>query len=919
MASTSIPPGPAPDDSAAIARDYARHEVSRDGGSIFIRAIRSDDKERLLEHFRHLSAESVYHRFFGIKRTLTDDDLVRFTELDFVNHVGLVATLRDDGVERFIGDGRYMRMDKTRAEVAFAVLDEYQGRGIGTLLLEAMLGIARAAGITEFQADVLGDNNRMLEVFARMGFRVRRAIESGVVHLSFPTGETDESRSASRHREWSAAAESIRKLMNPRSVAVVGATRSPARIGGAIVANLKRGGFTGAIYPINSTADEILGLRAYPTVSAVGAPVDLAIIAIPAPAVRLALEDCAHAQVHSVVVITSGFAEVSPAGRAAQQGLFETARASGMRLVGPNCMGILNTAPDVQLNATFSPVRPLAGNIGMFSQSGALGIAVLDFMRSRGLGISNFVSAGNRAEVSNNDLLAYWMEDSATRVVVLYLENVGNPRKFAILAPEVARRKPIVAVKSGRSAAGSRAASSHSASLASLDIAVDALFEQAGVIRTDTLEQLFDVVAMLSSQPLPAGPRVGVVVNAGGPGVLLADACEARGLTLPPLDEATVAELRAFLPERAGLSNPVDMTTSADSAGYERALAAVGNDPNIDSIVALHVPATPAMGAIAAAAIARGAARIPEHKPFINIYLSTEQPPRILHEGPRGHLPSYSFPENAALVLAHAWRYGRWRAQPRGTPFTLSPFAMSAVRAVVDRVLAEAAEPLWMSPEDAALVLRAAGIEVALAERASIAEAAAVADHIGYPVVAKIVAPELTHKSDIGGVIIGLNSPLAVAEAAITIAERARAAGVRLDALLIQREIEGGIEALAGVTSDRTFGPLILCGMGGAMVELIHDVVFRLHPVTDTDAAAMIGALRSSRLLDGYRGSPPADRKALAALLQRASALVEAIPEMTDMDLNPVKLLAPGKGAIVIDARIRLSPISPLAPRPRSD
>jgi acetate---CoA ligase (ADP-forming) len=896
------------DDTTAEARTYSAHEVLRDGGSIFIRAIRADDKDRLLDHFRHMSQDSIYHRFFGLKRSLTDQDLVRFTEIDFASHVALVATLRTGSDERFIGVGQYVTSGPARAEVAFAVLDEHQGRGVGTVLLDHLGRVARAAEITEFQADVLGDNNRMLEVFAKSGFRVKRSTDAGVVHLSFPTGETEASRQASDLRNWTAAGESIRKLLHPRSVAVIGASRSHEKLGGMLVANLQRAGFNGPVYPVNPAAAEVMGLRCYPSVTAIGAPVDLALIAVPAELVHGAIEDCARAHVHGVVVITAGFAEVSPAGRAEEERLFETVRASGMRMVGPNCMGVLNTDPAVRLDGTFAPTAPPPGNIGMYSQSGALGIAILDYMKSRGLGISTFVSAGNRSDVSNNDLLAYWLDDPRTGVVVLYLESVGNPRKFARLAPEVARRRPIVAVKSGRSAAGRRAAFSHSAALANLDVAVEALFEQAGVIRTNTLMELFDVVAMLSTQPVPAGPRVGVVTNAGGPGILLADACEAQGLVLPRLTDATMDTLRSFLPTRAAFGNPVDLTATAGPSEYERAIAAVGDDPNVDSVVAVYIPATEAPRSIVADAIAHGASQVPAHKPVLTVFLSSQWPPPVLSAGTRGQLPSYAFPENAALVLAAAHRYARWRERPRGAALELSPFATSAVRAVVDRALKAADGPIWLAPEEVAMILRAAGIEVALSERTSVADAPQVADSVGYPLVAKMIAPTVTHKSDIGGVIMGLHSPVAVAEAAVTLAERARAAGAALEGMLLQREVAGGIEALVGVTTDPTFGPLVVCGLGGAMVELIHDVAFRLSPVTEIDAREMLASLRTARLLDGYRGAAPGDREALVAVLQRVSALVEAIPELTEMELNPLKVLPPGKGAIAVDARIRLHP-----------
>ena len=692
-------------------RDYAVEEILRDGGSIHVRAIRPDDRERLVEHFHRLSARSVHFRFMGMKRELSEADLDYFTRPDFVHHIALVATLREGGAERIIGVGRYVAdQGDAAAEVAFAVADDHQGRGIGTLLLEHLLRIARDRGITEFRADVLGDNNQMLEVFRHTGLRVARATDAGVIHVSFPTAETEESRTVAEARARQAAAESVRALLAPRSVALVGASARAGTIGAALLANLVDAGFRGPIYPVHPRAREIQGLRAYPRVGAIGQPVDLAIVAVPAAAVEDVVDDCAGAGVRGVVVISSGFAEASSGGRAAQQRLTALVRRSGMRMVGPNCLGILNTDPAVSLNATFAPSWPPAGNVGMLSQSGALGIVVLDHVRALDLGISTFVSVGNKADVSSNDLLCYWAEDPRTSVIVLYLESFGNPRKFARIAPEVARQKPIVAVKSGRSAAGTRAASSHSAALASLDIAVDALFEQAGVIRTATLQGLFDVASLLATQPVPAGPRVGVVTNAGGPGILLADACEAQGLALPELAPPTRSALRAVLPPQASLGNPVDLLASATPEQYAQAIELVGADPSVDSLVVAYVPPMVSSPEEVAAAIARGAGTVPATKPVLTVFLSSRGAPAALGAGRRGRLPVYPYPEDAALALAAAEGYGRWRWRPRGTVIELGRFAESAVRAVIDRVLADGDEPRWLTPDDIGMVLRAAGI-----------------------------------------------------------------------------------------------------------------------------------------------------------------------------------------------------------------
>jgi acetate---CoA ligase (ADP-forming) len=890
-------------------RLYHADQILRDGTSIHIRAIRPDDKQRLVAHFQLLGKESVYFRFFGAKKRLTDEELKRLTEPDFVDHVGLVATLRDGEEEHIIGVGRYLRYEAAhRAEVAFAVADAHQGRGIGTLLLEHLAPIARAHGITEFEAEVLGENNRMLQVFGKSGFVVQRSVADGVVHVRFPTEETPQYLQATYARERLAAAESVKGFLNPGSVAVVGASRRPGTIGTMLLANLRSCAFTGPIYPVNPKADEIDGLTAYPTVSAIGVPVDLAIVAVPAVAVEEVVADCARAGVRGVVVISAGFAEVSEAGRSVERRLTGLVRSSGMRMVGPNCMGVLNTDPAVSLNATFAPAWPPAGTIGMLSQSGALGLAMLDHARSLNLGISTFVSVGNKADVSSNDLLCYWADDARTAVIVLYLESFGNPRRFGRIAPEVARRKPIIAVKSGRSAAGTRAASSHSAALANLDVAVDALFEQAGVIRTNTIEELFDVATLLSTQPVPTGPNVGVVTNAGGPGILLADACEAQGLKLPELSAESLAALRGFLPPQAGLANPIDVIASATAEQYARAISVVGCDPNIDAVVVVYIPLYVTQIDAYAAAIARGAGTVPAHKPVLSVFMSSRGAPRMLAGGSRGQLPSFSFPENAAMALAAAEHYGRWRERPPGRSCTLDRCAQSTIRAVIDRVLSHDSTLQWLEPSDLATVLRAAGIEFVTAEQTSPAEVLATAERMGYPLVAKAISPGLIHKSDVGGVILGINSPEDVQAAAETLTHRMRAIDRHLDGILLQREVHGGLEALVGVTTDPTFGPLVVCGIGGVLVELLRDVSFRLTPVTDVDAGEMMAKLRASKLLDGYRGAPPGDRAALAAVIMRVSALVEVIPELRELDLNPVKVLAPGQGAIVVDGRMRVGP-----------
>jgi acyl-CoA synthetase (NDP forming) len=545
----------------------------------------------------------------------------------------------------------------------------------------------------------------------------------------------------------------------------------------------------------------------------------------------------------------------------------------------------------------------------MLSQSGALGLAMLDYAEQLHLGIADFVSVGNKADVSANDLLSYWADDPKTRVIALYLESFGNPRTFARIAPEIARKKPIVAVKSGRSAAGTRAAASHSAALASLDVGVDALFAQAGVIRTNTLEELFDVVSLLSTQPPPAGRRVGVVTNAGGPGILLADACEAHGLEVPELSPATATALRQFLPAHASVKNPVDMIASATPEQYRIAIEAVGADPNVDSLVVIYIPPLVTKPEEIAIAVAQAAGTVPTTKPIATVFMGSKGTPPALSTGPRGALPSYAFPENAALALSAAVRCAQWRKRPTGRVTALERERVRGIRAILDRVLANKGESFWAEGSDAWEILRLAGIPLAPYEICEPRgpEVAAAATRVGYPVVLKAIAPGLLHKSDVGGVALGLPDEAAVRSAVESMTARVQGAGYTLSGVFVQKEVRGEAEAIVGVTLDPSLGPVAVVGLGGVQVELLRDVAFRITPVTDIDASEMLASLRSARLLDGYRGSPALDKDGLMAIVQRVSALVEAFPEVVEMELNPIELLKAGQGVVAVDARIRLS------------
>jgi acetate---CoA ligase (ADP-forming) len=691
-------------------------------------------------------------------------------------------------------------------------------------------------------------------------------------------------------------------LLRPRSVAVIGASRTRGAIGAEIFHNLLAGGFTGPVYPINPAARSVQGVRAYPSLRDVPDAIDLAVVVIPARGVLAVVDDCIAAGVKALLVITAGFAETGDAGRALQDELVAKVRAAGIRMVGPNCLGVLNADPAIGLDATFAPTWPPHGNVAFSSQSGAVGLAILDYAKELGIGVHHFVSVGNKADVSGNDLIEHWADDPAVRVILLYLESFGNPRNFLRLARRVSRHKPIVAVKSGRTAAGARAASSHTGALAGTEVAVEALIGQTGVIRTDTIEELFDAAMVLANQPVPRGNRVAILTNAGGPGIMATDACVSRGLALAELAASTVAALRELLPPEASLANPVDMIASATPAAYERALPLLLADDAVDSVIALFVPPVGTEAAEVAAAIRRGGASAA--KPVMTCFMGMHGVPAALSSLREGKFPSYAFPEAAAIALARATRYGEWLARGEGVTPDLADVDPARASAAIARAGAG-----WLPAREVREVLAAYGIaspETVLAADADAAVAAA--RRAGFPVAVKLASSTITHKTDLGGVILDVADADGVRRAFAAIRGRLDHAGraAEMAGVVVQPMIPRGVEAFVGATRTPGFGPLIAFGTGGVAVELWKDVVFRLHPLTDLDARDMLDQIRGRALLDGFRGGPVADRDALVDVVLRVDRLVGDLDAIAELDLNPVVARAPGEGAIVVDARIRI-------------
>jgi acyl-CoA synthetase (NDP forming) len=659
----------------------------------------------------------------------------------------------------------------------------------------------------------------------------------------------------------------------------------------------------GPVYPVNPRAEHVASVKAYPTVLDIAGPVDLAVIAVPAAAVLDAVSQCAAKGVAGLVVLSAGFSEVGAA--AAQAEVRDVARRNGMRLVGPNCVGVVNTA--VGLDATFSAYAPSAGRIAMQSQSGAVGIAILERSARMGLGVSSFVSVGNKADVSGNDLLQYWDDDPATDVVLLYLESFGNPHKFARIARRVSRRKPIVAVKSGRSTAGVRAASSHTAAMASPDIAVDALFRQAGVIRVDTFDELFDMALVLGSQPLPKGNRVAIVGNSGGPGVLATDACVSAGLEVPQLSAATQAALRKVVDPIASVANPVDLVASATAGVYEEALHIVLADDTVDAVIVICTPTFAASPPRVGDVLRRMSAET--NKPVLGCFLAWPNLTPLLRRGDGhqtgGDVPSFASPEPAARALARAASYATWRARPHGTVARLDGFDAARARTVVEAFLDRSPEGGWLSADEINEVLTATGVRtVASASVNDPEHAVRAAAQLGFPVALKAAGPSLLHKSDVGGVRLGLTSEDDVAEAYRTMSDRL---GGHMTNATVQQMAEPGVETIVGVVHHPLFGVLLMFGMGGIATELLDDRSFRILPVTDLDASELVRSLRASPLLFGYRGTPPVAVTALEDVLQRVARLAAEIPSLAELDINP--LIVSATGVVAVDARARVAPI----------
>jgi acetyl coenzyme A synthetase (ADP forming)-like protein len=874
--------------------------VLKDGTTVRIRVALPEDLSRIEDYLVGLSRESRRLRF-GSETIDVARVAAAAARTDLPDHLTLLA-LRGGGDGSVVGGAQLFRVASERAEMSVSVADALQGHGLGTLLIERLAAAARAIGISTLVAIVYPENHRMIDLLRDGGFRPRIRALPGTIEVEFPTSVDDDAREVLEARADAASRAAVEVFMEPVSLAVVGASRDPTSIGGRLFRNLLLTGFHGVVHPVNPSAEHVQGVRAISSILDIPGAVDVAFIAVPAERVVGVARQCGEKGVRGLVVISAGFSESGREGVDRQRELVAICRDTGMRLIGPNCMGYLNTDAEVLLNGTFASAWPLPGRVGFLSQSGALGLAVMDATTRLGLGLSSFVSVGNKADISSNDLICRWEQDPRTSVILLYLESFGNPRRFARLARRVTRSKPIVAVKSGRSGAGARASSSHTgALLAASDSAVDALFRQTGVIRTDTLEEMLDVATVLANQPLPRGQRLGIVTNAGGLGILCADAAESRGLVVPPLAEGTATALRSFLPSEAAVGNPVDMIASARGEDFARVIDRLARSGEVDALIVIYIPPLEHEAPEVARHVLAAIEGLDGRVPVLTSFLATKGVPDELRSSTM-QVPSFAYPEQAAIALAHVARLGTWRERPAGVVRRPDWIRAGEAAATIAEGLSEGSG--WLFPDRVNRLLSCYGIATPRSARAGTPEEAGEeAERLATRVALKAIGP--LHKTEVGAVRLGLEGRDEVAAAAQEMVDRLRALREPFEGFLVQELVAGGIEMIAGIGQDATFGSVIVCGAGGTLAELIRDVAVGVPPLTDADVHDMVASLATFPLLEGYRGAPRANIEAFEDVIHRIAALAEAHPEVVEMDCNPVAVSP--SAAIVLDARVRVA------------
>jgi len=883
---------------AALAEAGCSYALLADGTTMTIRPAGPGDYGPVRQLHEDMSPGNLYFRFFSLSRAAAGQEATRVCREAGPDHGALLGLLGDE----LVGVASYQpTTDPWAGEIALAVADGMHGRGVATLLLEHLVSLADARGVKVFTAEVLAANSAVLQVLRDAGLDVRRRFEGGEVELSMliphstALGEASAYLDAVGGRERRAAVASLEPLLAPRSVAVVGAGHLPGSIGRRILLNIRDASFGGALYAVNPHAGDIEGVPCVPSVAALPEAPDLVVVAVPAARVLEVAQECGKRGAGSLVVITSG---LTPA---QESSLLEASRRGGMRLVGPNCFGV--AVPGIGLDATFAMHHPSPGKAGLVTQSGGVGVALLEHLSGLGIGISSFASVGGMLDVSGTDMLMWWEADHTTELAVLYLESFGDPRRFARTARQVAATVPVLTVHAGQSAPGQRAAASHTAAAAAPLITRQALFDQAGIIATTSFSELLDAAVLIASQPVPAGSRVAIVSNGGGAGVLAADACAEAGLAVAAPGRSARCRLREVLPVGSALGGPVDTTMAVSAEALRQALR-IASEDGVDALIALVIP-TAAADLIPALT----AERLPV--PIAAVVLDQPESVRLLNGGDAAPaVPAYASPEAAARALARAARYGSWRSRPASTVPDISGLRVADARSIVGSFLARMPGGGWLSADEADDLLRCYAIPMVEFRRAGNADAAVeAAASLGGHVVIKAEVPGLLHKTDAGAVELDLHGGHEVREAMRRL--QGKFAG-RMTGVLVEPMITGGTETIIGVVQEPVFGPVVVFGLGGIATEVLADHVARLAPLTSADADDLIHSLRAAPLLLGHRGQPAADIGALRDTLLRISRLADDLPQVTELDLNPV--IARPDGVIAVDARIRVTSHRPADP-----
>lgn len=889
---------------------YSSRVILKDGSAILFRPIKLDDAQAWLDFYHRISKRSIYLRLHHTPPEMTIDDAVRFCTADYQNQFAFVAEAIIEKQKQIVAVGRYNRMPDTKtAEIAFIIQDEYQEKGIGTKLIEWLATVARQNDIDTFEAYVLPENTTMLSTFQGYGFHMKEELENGIYHITFPLTRTPEVVREKDSRTLQSTLKSLEHILKPHSVAVIGATNRPGAIGRLVFQSMLQSGFSGVVYPVSMNYDAVLSVKAYRSVLGVPGDIDLAIITVPAAQVLNVVDECGKKKVKGLIIISDGFKEKGPEGAVMERDVANTAFGYGMRIIGPNCMGIINTDPAVKLNATFSLINPPQGNLAFISQSGALGLGVLEYAQGQNIGFSSFISVGNRADIAATDMLQYWEKDPATKAILLYLESFDNLDIFSRVSRRVSASKPILAIKGGSTAEGSRASRSHTGAMATPDVVSDALLKEAGIVAVNSMGDLFESAILLANQPVPRGRRVAILTNGGGPGILAADSCSRNGLKVPELSTDIISKLKPLIKRDISINNPLDLTAGVSSQEFEDCLKILAEDPGNDAVITIFVPPAGLDVSNIESAIGNAVPVFQQSKkPVLTCFVGLANLKGKQLNGM--FIPYYLFPENAAAALSNAVKYHELINRPSGTIPVFKDIERDKGHQLVSAIMKSTIQrPIWAANDQISELFKYYGIRFAETRFASTAEEAAdVATKTGFPVAIKLDSATITHKTDVGGVVLNVKYAEEAKQAFLDIKSNLEriGRGKEMQGVSIQHMVTEGTELIVGVTSDTLLGHVIMFGMGGVYAEIIKDTAVRLLPLTDVSAAELINSIKMSALFKGYRGSLPLDTEALTDLLLRVSAMVEDIPQITEMDLNPVKLQTAGHGYQVVDARISI-------------